>query len=534
LPRWIALLAAIAAVVTALGTPAAAPAHPERPSAFPDGSGSFPKYRTRGPSRVVCKRDSRARIRSGVRGKKRRLALRLLERCRYRHIQAAVNAARNGDRILVLPGVYREEPSRAFPERDPRCWPSETVQVVGRTPDEVKTAATYEYQVKCPNDEQLIAIIGDSLEDEDRKCDSKCRLQIEGIGDSRDDVLIEGDQSKLQVIKGDRADGLYLRNFTIQYSDFNNVYVMETDGFRFDEIVSRWSNEYGFLTFASDHGIYEDLEVYGHGDSGVYPGSGPETRGERYGIHIRRVDSHDNLQGDAGAAANGVWFYDNDFHHNQIGFVVDSFSPGHPGSPQDSARWTNNRSYSNNRNYWTRERLDYCRENRDYEQRDPTILCPKILVPIGVGLLIAGGNDNVVEQNRFWDNHRYGAMQIWVEAAFRGERDPALQNDTSHRNRYVDNVMGVAPDGSSDPNGVDFWWDEQGEGNCWEGNTTFPGRQITSNPGTLATCASPRGFAPANPVKHASLVPCATANENDESEYFPPGCDWYVQPPEPR
>jgi len=523
-----------AALAGALVAAAPAPAHPERPSAFPDATGQFPAYRARGPSRVVCKSDSRRLIGRSVRGSRKRLALRLLRRCRYRHIQAAVNAARSGDRILVLPGVYREEPSRALPERDPRCFPSKTTQVVGRTPNEVKTTATYEYQVACPNDEQLIAVLGDSLADPDRKCDVKCRIQIEGMGDSRDDVLIEGDRSKLQVIKGDRADGLHLRNFTVQYSDFNNVYVLETDGFRFSDIVSRWSNEYGFLTFASDHGIYEDLEVYGHGDSGVYPGSGPETHGKRYGIHIRRVNSHHNLQGDAGAAANGVWFYDNDFHHNQTGFVVDSFSPGHPGSPQDSAKWTNNRSYSNNENYWTAERLEYCSSKPDYEQRDPKIVCPKILVPVGVGLLIAGGNDNIVEGNRFWDNHRYGTMQIWVEAAFRGEQDLALQNDTSHRNRYVNNLMGMAPDGSSAPNGTDFWWDEQGEGNCWQGNTTAPGRSITGDPASLATCSSPRGFAPVNPVKHAFLVPCAAADENDREAWFPPGCDWYEQPPKPR
>src|SRR3712207_9255833 len=65
---------------------------------------------------------------------------------------------------------------------------------------------------------------------------------------SPEDVLIEGDKSKENVFKGDRADGLFLRNFTVQYSDYNNVYVLETDGFRFKKIISRWSNEYGFLS----------------------------------------------------------------------------------------------------------------------------------------------------------------------------------------------------------------------------------------------------------------------------------------------
>src|SRR3712207_6075993 len=92
--------------------PAAASAHPERPSFFPDGTGTTPQLRFKGPKRVVCKSDSKARIKKWPAGKAKRRNLRLLRSCRYEHVQAAVNDARNGDRILILPGVYREEPSR--------------------------------------------------------------------------------------------------------------------------------------------------------------------------------------------------------------------------------------------------------------------------------------------------------------------------------------------------------------------------------------------------------------------------------------
>jgi hypothetical protein len=56
---------------------------------------------------VVCKGDSRRLINGTVAepaARERNLAL--LRGCGYRHIQAAVNAATNGGRILVLPGVY--------------------------------------------------------------------------------------------------------------------------------------------------------------------------------------------------------------------------------------------------------------------------------------------------------------------------------------------------------------------------------------------------------------------------------------------
>ena len=526
--------AAIAcAAVAALVVPATAGAHPERPTQFPDGTGSFPKYRSPGDvanAKVVCKPDSPQRIRR-LRGWHRKRNLKLLRRCRFEHIQAAVDAARTGDRILILPGVYREEPSRAKPNPDPACE-QYLVDQAGprRLVDQAKPTASYEYEWHCPNARQLIAILGDDPADPDRRCDQRCNLLIEGTGARPEDVLVEGDKTKENVFKGDRADGLFLRNFTVQYSDYNNIYVLETDGFRFKKIISRWSNEYGFLSFTSDHGIYEDLDTYGAGDSGVYPGSGPELHGRRCGIILRRIDSHDNLQGNAGSAGNSLCYSDNRFHHNGIGVVLDSFAPGHPGAPQDSTRFERNQIYSNNRDYYTAERDEYCR--KPYAERDPKIVCPAFQIPIGTGLLIAGGNDNVVTENRIWDNWRHGVMQIYVEASFRGENDPAKQQDTSHGNRYVGNTMGVAPDGSADPNGTDFFWDEQGFGNCWEDNRGPGGRAVSGDPGGLPGCPGRTVNGPVNPVKHATLVPCATWDPEDNPD--PIGCDWFTLPEEPR
>ena len=87
-------------------------------------------------------------------------------------------------------------------------------------------------------------------------------------------------------------------------------------------------------------------------------------------------------------------------------------------------------------------------------------------MPVGVGILIAGGNGNEIRGNRIWDNWRRGTMLINVPDAFSGSSGV---NSVSHRNRYHDNVMGIAPDGSKVPNGVDFWWDEAPaqEDNCW-------------------------------------------------------------------
>src|SRR5690606_35249720 len=128
--------------------------------------------------------------------------------------------------------------------------------------------------------------------------------------------------------RADRTPGIYLRNFTAQRSTFNAVYILETDGFVIDRTVGRWNDEYGFLTFATDHGLYTDCEAYGNGDSGVYPGAASninKDRGhevERYAIEIRRCYSHHNLLGYSGTAGDSVWAHDNVFTQNTAGVAT--------------------------------------------------------------------------------------------------------------------------------------------------------------------------------------------------------------------
>ena len=149
------LVAALAAaLLTVALAPAPASAHAERKTYFTDPAlGKRPVHRFGGPSRVVCKPDSAKRLKQSWRGKsgyvkKRRLyLLRVLKRCNYRHIQAAVDAAKSGERILLMPGVYREEPSRKIPVADPKCQGEGYWEPSGDNHQEDGRVATYKHQV---------------------------------------------------------------------------------------------------------------------------------------------------------------------------------------------------------------------------------------------------------------------------------------------------------------------------------------------------------------------------------------------------
>ncbi|UGS34051.1 right-handed parallel beta-helix repeat-containing protein [Capillimicrobium parvum] len=546
-----------AAVAALLLLPAAAGAHPERQVFFPDGStGAVPEYRTTGPSKVVCKPDSAQRIRDEFDGGLEAKRLRQLARCSYHDIQAAVNAASSGDRILIMPGVYHEEPSLAqvdgsfdydanqydrakdaSPCRDmyQDIYDPVASGLAGNVRSDPVWVPTYEHHRSCPNHQNLIAIAGDDPADPDRVCDDKCNLQIEGMGRTRADVVISGSRRALNVIRADRADGIYLSHFTVELSDFNNIYVLETNGFRIEDVESRYSREYGVLSFTSDHGLYDNIESYGAGDSGVYPGSGPEGHCARYGIELRHIDSHDNTLGYSGTAGNGIWVHDSKFHHNATGLTTDSFAFGHPGMPQDCAKFERNEIYSNNNNVFDDQRDAYCRTaNRPVQERDPTVVCPTFQAPVGTGIGIFGGNGNIVRDNWIYDNWRDGAKLLWVPANFRGESDPSKEVDTSFDNLYRDNHMGVRPDGTRDPNGNDFWWDEEGRGNCWMGNAGPGGAAPSSNVLLgLPGCPGAQVLLPGNPAKTASQATCSQWDPQDDLLDDPPGCDWFTTPKEP-
>jgi hypothetical protein len=591
--------AAIAAVL-ALSGAAPAAAHIERAAYWPDpapdcsvtpcAGGAVPTIRTLasaldasapGTTRVVCQSDSMARLgRSVTRARRRGYAIRptdtrglslraaqrllrvnraLLALCRYHEIQPAVTDSGNNDRVVIMPGVYTEPTARAAPTNDPAC-------------DQYKInngnsggAVAYAYQFHCPNDQNLIAVIGrapGSGKDPDPPLEDRhgipnlgpcirCNVQIEGSGVSADDVVIDAGRVesgngpprgsvKDVGIRADRADGFVLRNVTVRHAKEHDIYVLETDGYLLDRFKAFWAGEYGVLTFVEDHGLMQNCEAAGSGDSGLYPGAGADTGAERdtkyypefrYSQEIRYCDSHHNLAGYSGTDGNATHVDHNRFYDNALGFTTDVFTaPGHPGFPQDSDLIEYNDFYSNNFNPYD--------PSSGIEPAEPE--------PVGTGLWIAGGNDNVLRFNRFWDNWRRGTMLFAApDAAICAPVigtpvtgcDPTKVS-TSYGNLFYGNLMGVAPDGSAQPNGTDFWWDSfpTNTGNCWWGNIPAAGAKITSSPDPLPDCAGGKDPSQSTGTgdvgNEAELAGCLIGIETGQG-YNPALCPWFLTPPKP-
>lgn len=533
-------------LATVIATAGGAAAHEERDTVFPDYDGRVPTYRTFDQAaevEVVCKPDSDDRIRNIRNSKLRAFNNKLLAMCEFNHIQAAVDDIReNGPadgrvNLYVLPGKYLEEPSR-----DPECAEGYDGGVV-----------TYEFAYDCPNLVNLVGIFGDDPDDDDRKCDNPlCSLQIEGTGQTREDVVLRGGFKESDGdwidnhngIMADRADGIYIKDITAELFRENAMYVLETNGYVFDGTVTRYNDLYGLLSFASDRGLMKDCVSHHAGDGAIYPGSPSDVYADedftgplpRPVVEINGCNVHHAALGHSATAGNGIYLRNNKFHHNATGIVVDSFVPNHPGMPVDHNWMENNRIWANNENWYEKfVNTGICDKppaQRGYEQGT---VCPAFPLPVGTGILVGGGNHSFLRNNQIYDNWRAGVMQFWVPAPIREEMDPTKLYDTSHDNRYVANRMGFAPGGLTQPNGVDFWWDDQGNGNCWQGNKSATG-EVTSNtvfPDGLPDCDSGGSvWTAGNPVKSAGLVPCATYDREDNPN--PPGCMWFVSPEEPE
>ncbi len=142
--------------------------------------GSALKKHRPGQTRVVCQSNSLQRLENSIESARfhgyeirphdrrslgRHEAHRLLhlnrklyKACDYQQIQAAVTASGNNDRVVVMPGVYTEPTSRSKPTNDPAC-----AQYKITNDRSQAGAVSYAYQFHCPNDQNLIAVIGRAL-----------------------------------------------------------------------------------------------------------------------------------------------------------------------------------------------------------------------------------------------------------------------------------------------------------------------------------------------------------------------------------
>jgi hypothetical protein len=295
-------------------------------------------------------------------------------------------------------------------------------------------------------------------------------ITIRGLDRNR--TVLDGEHRRDNGVKvfrnGVALENLTIRNYTSNGAfftgDFDSHYVLT--GYRASYVTVHNNGDYGLYAFNATKGVFDHDLGSGHPDAGFYVG-----QCDPCDAVITDSVAERNMLGFTGTNASGVTIVRSEFRDNLIGVVPNS-NDGEKLAPQRRATIAGN---------WV----------HDNGMAAVPVSDPQYHLVWGNGILVTGGEDDVITRNRVEGNARGGiGIMMWP---FRTGRLPAFAVAGNH---VTDNVaLGNARDPA--PFG-DLWlWtarESQGaQGNCFAGNTF-----ATSTPAAIeavAPCAGAGGAA---------------------------------------
>lgn len=327
--------------------------------------------------------------------------------------------------------------------------------------------------------------------------DGEADLQIEGLGDSPDDVHLSAGYTADAVIEAREATGLYLKGFTVGQGRETGLLLRGAAGAVLDGVRAVHNGGPGLHVADSTAVRLTGCRAEGNDGAGIdledsdAEAAECESTGNLIGLRERGGD---------------VVLESNRLHGNTTGLIVSGTGEGH------RLEASGNLVFDNNADHYTGRDDGRC--DAEPAQRDWTDgrRCPAESAPVGVGVLIDGGNDAALTGNHVWGQDA-AAVMVWGA--------PGADDAGSHRNRFEDNTFGYRDDGQRSRNRLDVWWDGKGEGNCF----TEPTAGHTT-PAVLPACGRPGPERVlAEPVKAFKVWHCGTGSAEDGA--LPAGCDWF-------
>jgi parallel beta-helix repeat protein len=352
-------------------------------------------------------------------------------------IRAALNQARPGDRVEVLPGVYHEGSAG---ELNALTIDTNAIDLVG---------------VPSPARPVVLENAGG---------------QSFGIWVSPADSAGSGPESDPEHppcgFSGTALDGFSLSGITVRGFAVHGVHLACVDGFSLRNNVADGNGVYGLFPVLSRNGVVSDNEAMNTAtDAALYVGQSDNVL-----IMGNRV--HDNLLGIEVENSRHCAVIANDVYGNTLGVFVDIL-PFLERETQEATAVAFNRVHDN---------------NRPNTGEPGDILAA---LPPGIGILLAGADGTTVSANTVTGNQYVGVAVVSLCLAFALQGQPCAGLDiepNSDGNRIVGNVvLGNAtvplPDPLLDSLRADLAWDGSGADNCWKSNTFG-----TSVPPALPVC----------------------------------------------
>jgi hypothetical protein len=400
-------------------------------------------------------------------------------------IQLAIDAASPGDTILVEPGTYVTTPPAGDPEHP---------------------NVRFGLRISTPN-LRLIGKVNRGRGDDGKVFILPSPGQQTGVYAAPAECTPE-DGVGDEFCENNRLEGFYIRGFTVENFAWNGIQTRFVNDFKIirNEVGNVEIN--GIYPTISANGLVQNNIAYGTKDTAMWVAASENVRVIGNDLSMSPIGLEVNVSVD-------IEVMHNDIHNNTVGVAL--FHPNSAGNlPRpDMGNWV-------------------VRQNNVYDNNFPNPADPGSFqggLPQGVGILLSGVSNNVVEKNTVENNEFVGIGVLgWCSAtaAIPGRDcqndppfyipeegppvflDPSVSNNLISQNKVIGNGGTPPGDGEGGPGPLDFLtadltyfsspaWSifENSSGNCFKknkpGDYTFsayddyPFEPFFGTPGELPT-----------------------------------------------
>jgi plastocyanin len=253
-------------------------------------------------------------------------------------------------------------------------------------------------------------------------------IVIRGV--DRNETIIDGEFQRENGVNVVGADGVAVENLTVRNTTANGLFWIGVEGYRASYTTSVDAGVYGIYAFGSIDGVFEHSYASGSPDSGFYIGECKPCNAV-----INDVISEWNGLGYSGTNSSGALYIVDSVWRENVAGIVPNTLDSEKLPPVEGVSIVGNLVHDNN--------------NREA----PTYNAP--WSAFGNGIVIAGGNDNVIARNRivnhetngvlvtpnldknFWMSHRNVVRENVIEGS--GRADLALAGPAGEGNCFADN-----------------------------------------------------------------------------------------------
>jgi hypothetical protein len=281
-------------------------------------------------------------------------------------------------------------------------------------------------------------------------------LRIIGLTKNPAKVLIEGKNAKgpggpaQNGIEGVNVNGIVLENMKAERFAANGFFVNNCSGYLFKNLIAGFEHAYGLFAFRCVGGRMTHSTGFGNGDAAFYVGGTPFEH-KPVETFIDHDVAYENVLGFSGTNAKYITIENGQYYNNGTGIAPNTLKT-EPFEPTEDGVIKNNLVFWNN--------FDYYRKSSPVRTVSGGVGPARIQYPVGLGILIFGGTDWLIEGNSIFGNFLAGTTSVSDPTNSTGK----AINDG---NQFIDNKMGAA---FSDANGHDFFNDGSGRGTCFADN----------------------------------------------------------------